>query len=111
MALAKNDKAKSLQDEDLAEMAVTPTAGNITPGVETLKKLSTSAANSVPATIGNVTLPFPFPFESSSVFASLPEWIVEDMADFALFSLQWVIFTSRVKLRFKESLFLGVFFF
>ena len=44
--------------------------------------------NGVAATIGSVTLQFPFNMETSKAFASLPEWIVEDMADFALFSLQ-----------------------
>ena len=45
-------------------------------------------SSSVAATIGSVTLQFPLEVESNKVFASLPEWIVEDMADFALFSLQ-----------------------
>jgi len=46
-------------------------------------------SSSVAATIGSVTLQFPLEVESNKVFASLPEWIVEDMADFALFSLQY----------------------
>lgn len=64
MALAKNQQQKSENQE-------TPTK-----------------TNSVAATIGNVTIQFPFTNEANQVFASLPEWIVEDMADFALFSLQ-----------------------
>lgn len=40
------------------------------------------------STIGSVTLQFPLPEGSGQLFSSLPEWMVEDMADFALFSLQ-----------------------
>jgi hypothetical protein len=40
------------------------------------------------STIGGISIQFPMPVEAGQVFASLPEWIVEDMADFALFSLQ-----------------------
>ena len=48
-----------------------------------------AGSSSVAAVIGSVTLQFPLTnVESNKVFSSLPEWIVEDMADFALFSLQ-----------------------
>ena len=51
-----------------------------------------AGSSSVAAVIGSVTLQFPLTnVESNKVFSSLPEWIVEDMADFALFSLQYVL--------------------
>jgi len=40
-------------------------------------------------TIGAITVKFPMNSDSGTPFSSLPEWIVEDMADFALFSLQY----------------------
>lgn len=45
-------------------------------------------ANGMTVSINNVHLEFPLPADSGKIFASLPEWIVEDMADFTLFSLQ-----------------------
>ena len=53
---------------------------------ESASKKSMPSVNPLSATIGSVTLNFGS--ESGKVFSSLPEWIVEDMADFALFSLQ-----------------------
>ena len=51
-----------------------------------------AGSSSVAAVIGSVTLQFPLTnVESNKVFSSLPEWIVEDMADFALFNLQYVL--------------------
>ncbi len=57
---------------------------------------STSSGVSVPQTpsfltttsIGGITIQFPMPADAGEVFSSLPEWIVEDVADFTLFSLQ-----------------------
>ena len=47
-----------------------------------------SPSSGMTVSINNVQLDFPLPAESGKIFASLPEWIVEDMADFTLFSLQ-----------------------
>ena len=47
-----------------------------------------SKSNGLRVSINNVSMEFPLPAESGKIFASLPEWIVEDMADFTLFSLQ-----------------------
>ena len=52
------------------------------------KRMSSSSSSNLSTTIGNTTLKFPMSSNSGKVFASLPEWIVEDVADFALFSLQ-----------------------
>ena len=55
---------------------------------ETKEKSPSSNNSGITVSINNVQLDFPLPAESGKIFASLPEWIVEDMADFTLFSLQ-----------------------
>jgi hypothetical protein len=35
-----------------------------------------------------VTIRLPLPAETPKAFASLPEWIIDDMADFILFAMQ-----------------------
>ena len=70
-------------EDDHKEKELSP--DDITIGEPSSKKTSTS---SLSTTIGKITLKFPMSSESGKVFASLPEWIVEDVADFALFSLQ-----------------------
>jgi hypothetical protein len=35
-----------------------------------------------------VVVKLPLPAETSQSFAALPEWIIDDMADFMLFALQ-----------------------
>jgi len=77
----KSDKAEK---EDTAAAAAATSTG-------TESAVATAAgSSSVAAVIGSVTLQFPLNnVESNKVFSSLPEWIVEDMADFALFSLQY----------------------
>ena len=39
--------------------------------------------------MGGIDVHLPLPQETTSVFASLPEWIVDDIADFLLFALQY----------------------
>ena len=39
--------------------------------------------------MGGIDVHLPLPQETSPVFASLPEWIVDDIADFLLFGLQY----------------------
>jgi hypothetical protein len=39
-------------------------------------------------TPGDVQVKLPLPAETSQRFAALPEWIIDDMADFMLFALQ-----------------------
>ena len=42
-----------------------------------------------PSPMGGIDVHLPLPQETTSVFASLPEWIVDDIADFLLFALQY----------------------
>ena len=39
--------------------------------------------------MGGIDVHLPLPQETTPVFASLPEWIVDDIADFLLFALQY----------------------
>lgn len=52
------------------------------------EKAEAGKSNGLRVSINNVSMDFPLQGESGKIFASLPEWIVEDMADFTLFSLQ-----------------------
>lgn len=49
-----------------------------------------------------LSIQLPLPSEPEAVFASLPEWIVDDMADFTLFSLQY--FPSVMANNFDQNL-------
>jgi len=42
-----------------------------------------------PSPMGGIDVHLPLPQETTPVFASLPEWIVDDIADFLLFALQY----------------------
>ena len=61
---------------------------------EFLLRQMTNAAENVSgndASCTEVVVKLPLPSETSQRFAALPEWIIDDMADFMLFALQWVI--------------------
>jgi hypothetical protein len=38
--------------------------------------------------MGGIDVHLPLPQETTPIFSSLPEWIVDDIADFLLFALQ-----------------------
>ena len=42
-----------------------------------------------PSPMGGIDVHLPLPQDTTPVFASLPEWIVDDIADFLLFALQY----------------------
>ena len=42
-----------------------------------------------PSPMGGIDVHLPLPLETTPIFASLPEWIVDDIADFLLFALQY----------------------
>ena len=55
-----------------------------------LRQMTHVAGNASSLTVTPVDLQvkLPLPVETSPRFASLPEWIIDDMADFMLFALQ-----------------------
>ena len=53
---------------------------------EFLLRQMTNAASNVSG--NEVVVKLPLPSETSQRFSALPEWIIDDMADFMLFALQ-----------------------
>ena len=50
-----------------------------------------------PSPMGGIDVHLPLPQETSTIFASLPEWIVDDIADFLLFALQYFPFGTKAQ--------------
>ena len=47
-----------------------------------------SGSSALTVTPVDLHIKLPLPAETSSRFAALPEWIIDDLADFLLFALQ-----------------------
>ncbi len=73
----------SSSDEAMASVA------EAAPQATTTDTTSSSSSSFLSTTsIGGITIQFPMPAEAGDMFSALPEWIIEDVADFTLFSLQ-----------------------